>query len=133
MDSMELSARLHIPTCVGHIVDAPLLLGEFAFRFASLRIEFRLRIIQFRLAVRELLFAFFQLPLAFFELLLAAGQLGGLRFKLRRLGFEGCGIRFEFRGFGIELCLSCSRFLFLGGQLRVLLVQGGLCGGNGFV
>ena len=103
-----------------------MLLGEFAFRFASLRIEFRLRIIQFRLAVRELLFAFFQLPLAFFELLLAAGQLG-------RLGFEGCGIRFEFRGFGIELCLSCSRFLFLGGQLRVLLVQGGLCGGNGFV
>ena len=110
-----------------------MLLGEFAFRFASHRIEFRLRIIQFRLAVRELLFAFFQLPLAFFELLLAAGQLGGLRFKLRRLGFEGCGIRFEFRGFGIELCLSCSRFLFLGGQLRVLLVQGGLCGGPGFV
>ena len=36
--------------------------------------------------------------------------------RLRRLGFEGCGIRFEFRGFGIELCLSCSRFLFLGGQ-----------------
>ena len=105
MDSMELTSDLSelnpsiearvctYQRALAHIVDAPLLLGEFAFRFASLRIEFRLRIIQFRLAVRELLFAFFQLPLAFFELLLAAGQLSGLRFKLRRLGFEGCGIQ----------------------------------------